>query len=213
MRQIKLVFFSSVFLVINLLVNVCYAIPSDDLSNTLTRIHAMKANFVQTTFDNRGKAVQHAKGALAWVRPGKFRWETKQPIPQLIIANGERLWIVDPDLMQVTIRKAQKELGETPTMLLSANVVQLEQQFAVSVTKQQAGLLVYTLQPKKKDSTFLLIQLSFRNNHIVGMQLEDQLGHRTQIEFSQVLENPTLSAGLFQYVPKPGMDVINEVHE
>lgn len=186
-----------------------YASPSDDLSKTLNAMHSMKANFVQTTYDNQDRAVQTSKGQLAFVRPGKFRWEAKKPVPQLIIANGKQLWIVDSDLMQVTIRTVKKEIGETPTMLLSENVVQLEKRFFVSV-KNAGSLVSYQLKPKKTDSTFVLIELQFKNNQIIAMHLEDQLGHVTKISFTNLIANPALSPSLFRYVPAADMDVIRE---
>lgn len=198
-----------VLLAINVVVGAVVAAPSDDLSRTLNAMRSMKANFVQTTYDNQGRAAQVSKGTLSWIRPGKFRWEAKQPIPQTIIANGKRVWIVDPDLMQVTIRKVNKEFGETPTMLLSDNVVQLENRFVVTV-KNRGKIVSYILKPKKSDSTFNTIELIFQNNQILSMHLEDQLGHMTKIDFSNVIANPTLSANLFQYKPAAGMDVIED---
>jgi len=111
--------------------------------------------------------------------------------------------------MQVTIRKVKKEFGDTPTMLLSDNVVQLEKRFSVAVSNKN-DLVTYTLKPKTGESSFVLIQLQFKQDQIVAMQLEDQLGHTTRINFTHVVENPALSQALFQYVPKAGMDVINE---
>lgn len=187
--------------------SVSFASPSDELSSALNSMKSMKSDFMQTTYDNRGKALQYSSGNLAFIRPGKFRWEAKKPIPQLIIANGNRLWVVDPDLLQVTIRKVNREFGETPTMLLSENVVQLEKRFIVTSMKE-GSFVTYMLRPRKRDSTFQLIELKFKNNQITNMKLEDQLGHHTQIQFKNVMSNPKLSQTLFQYTPSREMDVI-----
>src|SRR6516162_4318453 len=90
---------------------------SADLSNQLNAIKTLRANFAQTVYDNKGKAVQRSYGHIALQRPGKFRWEVIKPIPQLIIANSQRLWIYDPDLQQVMIRSLHVAAGETPALL------------------------------------------------------------------------------------------------
>lgn len=208
-RQLQLVSRVLVLVLLNLFLSVTYASASDELSAELNAMQSMQSHFVQTTYDNQGKVAQRSQGKLAFARPGRFRWETTQPMPQLIIANGKRLWVVDPDLMQVTVRKVKQEIGETPTMLLSENVIQLEKRFLVTAT-HQAQQSLYTLKPKKTDSTFTVIKLQFNHQRLRAMILEDQLGHVTKIDFSNVAVNPALSPRLFQYVPPAGMDVIQE---
>src|SRR5687768_9284600 len=84
---------------------VTYAGSSTDTLNQLLRnIRSMRADFIQTLMDNNGKMIQQSWGKMALQRPGQFRWETKRPNEQLIVANGSRLWIYDPDLQQVVVR-------------------------------------------------------------------------------------------------------------
>ncbi len=68
---------------------------------------------------------------MALQRPGKFRWEVVKPNAQLIIANGSRLWIYDPDLEQVIIRAFKHATGQTPALLLSDDNATLSKDFNV----------------------------------------------------------------------------------
>jgi outer membrane lipoprotein carrier protein len=95
-----------------LFVNAAYAAPSTDLSTLLNSLHSMRSDFTQTVYDNHGKAIQKSYGQMALQRPGKFRWEIKKPIPQVIVANDTRLWVYDPDLEQVTIRALHQAAGD-----------------------------------------------------------------------------------------------------
>ena len=117
MNKLMNLFLSSLLALFSM--GVVHAGTSEDLAALLNNTQSMRANFRQTVYDNRGKVIQKSVGYMAMQRPGKFRWESTSPIPQLIIANDSRLWIYDPDLEQVTIRSLSKEIGETPALLLS----------------------------------------------------------------------------------------------
>ena len=48
---------------------------------------------------------------MALERPGRFRWQTKEPMEQLVVADGQKMWVYDVDLEQVTVKKQEKGLG------------------------------------------------------------------------------------------------------
>ena len=74
--------------------------PAAALSQLLSAYSTYTANFTQQTYSNKGALIKRASGRVMLERPGKFRWETKQPLNQVIIANGHYLWVYDVDLMQ-----------------------------------------------------------------------------------------------------------------
>lgn len=187
------------------------SVASNTLLPLLSRINTMQANFTQTVYDNRNQAVQQSFGTLALSRPGKFRWDVKKPMPQLIVANVNRLWIYDPDLEQVTIRAFSANASEAPALLLSHPDTSLDKDYIVtSIQKKQSSLQWFSLKPKKQDSLFDEVQLGFQQNELQEMRLMDHLGHTTQIEFNHIQVNTALSPTLFTFkVPKQA-DVIDE---
>lgn len=191
-----------------------YATPSSDLAALLNGVKTMHSNFVQTIQDNHGKSIQKSYGQMDLSRPGKFRWEVKKPVPQVVIANGEKIWIYDPDLQQVTIKILQHGAGETPALLLSHVNDTLDNDFRVTQTNgNQAGLNWYALAPMKKDSMFKAIEMGFANGHIAQMKLQDHLGHTTLIQFNNPTINAGLSASLFTFKARSGVDVIDETRQ
>ena len=82
---------------------------------------AARADFDQTVRDRNGKTVQQSKGNFVFQRPGRFRWVYAKPADQLIVGDGERVWIYDKDLNQVTVRKLSRALGSTPAALLAGS--------------------------------------------------------------------------------------------
>jgi outer membrane lipoprotein carrier protein len=191
-----------------------HADASSDLSTMLNAVRTMQANFTQTVYDNRGKAIQKSYGRMAMQRPGKFRWQLIKPLPQLIIANQSRLWIVDPDLEQVTIRVLHQATGETPALLLSHENSMLDNDFNVKeMQKKTPGWRWFDLTPKKADSVFASVQMGFVANQIREMRLQDHLGHTTTVQFDNIKSNATLSPSLFTYKPPANMDVIDETRQ
>lgn len=188
-------------------------LASSELESLLSNIHTMQANFNQTVYDNRGKAVQKSYGTMAIDRPGKFRWQVTKPIPQLIVANQSRLWIYDPDLEQVTIRALSHTAGETPALLLSHENMAIAKSFTVSVAPSKTNDRLFTLVPREADSMFASIQLRFVKNQIEEMRLKDHLDHTTSIQFTNIKTNLALSSSLFNFKAPKGADVIDETRK
>jgi outer membrane lipoprotein carrier protein len=184
------------------------------LNQLLGQTSTMRADFTQTITDKTNKPIQKAVGKMALERPGKLRWEVLKPIAQLVVANGERLWIYDPDLEQVTIRFISKEMGETPALLLSNTENTLAKNFMVRQGKDiKTGMLWFVLTPKSKNSMLAAIKLGFNENKIQAMFLEDHLGHTTLIEFNHVTVNQTLASSLFKFKLPENVDVIDETQQ
>lgn len=191
-----------------------YSESATDFASLLNAVQTMQADFKQTVYDHRDKAIQTSFGTMAFVRPGKFRWQARRPIPQLIIANGSKLWIYDPDLQQVIIRSLQKAAGATPALLLSHVSVSLDNDFAITeIPQKQAGWRWFQLKPRKKESMFETVQMGFVNNQIHEMQLQDQLGHTTKIQFSHAKINQTIAPNSFEFKNPPHVDVIDETRK
>lgn len=210
MRQL-LKFFILALLSIN-----AYADSSSDaLTSLLLNMQTMQADFTQRVLDKAAHAIQQAQGHMALQRPGKFRWDVKAPTPQLIIANGNKLWIYDKDLEQVTVRTFKAAAGQTPALLLSDKSLTLSRDFNVKPAKNvsQVASQSFVLIPKDKDNLFESIQLTFMNKQIQEMQLRDHLGHTTVIQFKNIQFGKPLAAALFTFHAPAHTDVIDETKQ
>ncbi|MHB1949275.1 MAG: outer membrane lipoprotein chaperone LolA [Gammaproteobacteria bacterium] len=184
---------------------------TDTLTGFLQNMRSMRADFTQTILDNKGHALQKSSGQMLLQRPNQFRWDVKSPIRQLIVTNGKRLWIYDPDLEQVTIRGLAKAAGETPAMLLNDPNLSLGKEFDVkAITVDSSALQWFMLTPKDKSTVISALQLGFANQIIQEMQLSDHLGHTTKITFNHVKLNVPLASNLFNFTSPAHVDVIDE---
>lgn len=128
---------------------------------------------------------------------------------QSIIADGERLWIYDIDLEQVTVKKLDQALGNAPIMLLSNNHP-LDKDFELLDLGTREGLAWVQLQPKVRDTEFEQIYLGFSETALAVMELRDQFGQATQIRFNNFKMNIPADDRLFVFTPPAGVDVIGD---
>ncbi|WP_160287543.1 outer membrane lipoprotein chaperone LolA [Pseudomonas knackmussii] len=179
------------------------------LSGLLSKAQTLTARFSQLTLDGSGTRLQETAGNLALKRPGLFRWHTDAPQEQLLISNGEKVWLYDPDLQQVTIQKLDQRLTQTPALLLSGDISKIHESF--DITGKDGGNVVdFILKPKDKDTLFDSLRISFRNGVVNDMQLIDSVGQRTNILFFDVKMNEPVDAKQFVFEAPKGVDVIQE---
>ena len=190
------------------------ASPVADFTALLNNTQTMQADFKQTIYDDRNKVLQSASGAMAFARPGKFYWQLKRPVAQLMIANGSKLWIYDPDLQQVIIRSLSQAAGEAPALLLSHVSTSLTDDFIITeINLPQKNMRWFQLKPRKKDKMFEVVTMGFMNHQIHEMHMQDQLGHQTKIQFKQTKINQPIASNVFIFKPPPHVDVIDESHD
>lgn len=179
------------------------------LKNFFQGTTAMRARFQQTVVDNLGRKVQEVTGSMQLQRPGKFRWDYDKPYVQLIVGDGKKVWLYDPDLNQVTVRPLDKVLGSSPAALLAGNK-DIDKTFDLRNVGQQGDLNWVEAVPKEKESGFEKVVLGFKGNMLHEMEMRDSFGQITVIEFSKQEVNPKLNDKSFRFAPPAGADVLSE---
>ena len=177
----------------------------DFLKNTRT----LKAEFAQSVIAKNGRKPQQSSGVVSIARPGKLRWEILKPYPQLVVGDGEKIWIYDPELQQVTVRKAGQAIGGSPAALLSGSN-ELEKNFNLKEAGEAEGLAWVEATPKAGDSGFDKVRLGFGSGDLKAMELLDSFGQTTLIRFAKMERNPALPPTHFRFVAPPGVDVVGE---
>lgn len=170
---------------------------------------SMRALFHQTVLDSKGRKVQEVNGSMQLQRPGKFHWDYYKPYLQLIVGDGEKVWLYDPELNQVSVRTLDKALGSSPAALLAGDK-EIEKTFVLKNEGLQDGLEWVSATPKNTESGFERVLLGFKESQLQEMELHDNFGHITVIEFSKLERNPKLEPQSFHFVPPAGADVVGE---
>lgn len=178
-----------------------------------TDLRSLDGRFVQQVFDAQGEPAERSEGRLSLRTPRQFRWEYQSPFPQLIVADGDHLWLYDPDLEQVTVRVQSYEEQSSPLAAL-IDPGELDRQFVVSDGGRDGGLVWVDLTARQpEDAAVQSAKLGFDGPSLARMVFEDQLGQRTEISFSQWTRNGSLPADLFRFTPPKGVDVVGETRD
>jgi len=166
------------------------------------------AEFSQRLTDADG-STENAGGGRFWLaRPRQFKWLYEQPIPREIVADGERIWLYDADLDQVTVRNLADILATTPAGLLAGDTRNLaDYAFSGSEIDSRATIV---LTPNAPGSDFERITMVLDGPVLASLTLDDRFGQQTVIEFNEVRINAPVSPDVFEFTVPANADVIDE---
>ena len=181
---------------------------AQSVQRKLNAIRSMSAGFSQI-IRAKNRTVSQSTGNMALQRPGKFRWDTKTPMEQLVVADSRQIWVYDVDLEQVTVKKQSKGIGGTPGLFLGGYTNTVTRDFIVSET-HKGQRVQYDLRSKSARDNFQRIKLDFNGEVLDVIELFDQLGQHTTVQLSHPQINPQLSVNLFFFKPPNGVDVVEQ---
>src|SRR5690606_23940389 len=151
--------------------------------------------------------IETSSGSVALERPNRFRWEYESPYEQLIVADGERVWIYDVELEQVTVSPIDAGANASPALLLSGDEA-VRDSFAVVATYTADGIDWVELEPELPGADFVSVTIGFDGGTPRLIELVDGLNQITRIELSEVELGAKLPAELFRFEPPSGVDVL-----
>ena len=186
-----------------------HAGPIEKMREFIQQTRSARAVFTQTVADSSGQVSQKSSGTVQFQRPGKFRWTYSKPYEQLIVGDGETLWIYDKDLNQVTQRKLDKALGSSPAALL-AGADDIEKYFSLNALGKKGKLDWLEVRPYDEDSLFDKVRMGFNKNTLEVMELFDHFGQKTTIMLSRLERNPVTPADTYTFTIPDGADVVTE---
>lgn len=181
-----------------------------DLALFLDDLTSLQADFVQRLYADTGELLEETEGQMYIQRPDHFRWAYQVPYQQLVVADGKLVWIYDEDLEQVTIKNFDTALGKTPALLLSSTQPRVEQDFVIKKLESKSNYTRLQLSPKGENTQFEKIILILNGQELRGLDLIDNLGQTTAMQFKNMQRNKKLDKQLFQFIPPANVDIIDE---
>lgn len=180
----------------------------DTLREFVRDVKSGQAAFTQTVTSADGTRKKVSSGDFEFQRPNRFRFSYSKPFEQLIVADGQKVWIFDTDLNQASSRRLAQALGSTPAALLAGAA--LEPEFSLSAEPPRDGLEWALAAPRAKDGAFQSMRVGFNGKTLAVVEIADNFGQRSRLVFSRFLANPALTAERFRFVPPAGADVIEQ---
>ena len=188
--------------------SVAHANGRDRLDGFTRGLKGLDGQFTQRVFDGSGRVKETTSGRVAISAPRQFRWEYVRPYPQLIIADGNTVWVYEPDMEQVTRRPQGTAEQDSPLAAL-IDPGKLDRDYLVEDGGTSAGLQWVVLKPKPgQEAAFDSARIGLDGNGVARMDIHDALGQRTEIVFSGWKRNPSFARGTFAFTPPAGVDVI-----
>jgi outer membrane lipoprotein carrier protein len=177
------------------------------LERYMRELRTMTVEFTQVLFDEQGTQVERAHGTAYIKRPGRFRWDYREPYRQSIIADGRKVWFYDVDLAQVTVSEIDPKSDTSPAALLGRDA-DLDARYEVVATATVDGRSNVQLKPRDRESQYQSIELAFDAKGLRNMYLADSFGQTVMIEFSEEQRDGTLADALFEFEVPEGADVV-----
>jgi outer membrane lipoprotein carrier protein len=187
---------------------VAQAAPVDTLRGFVRDVKSGQAQFTQTVTSPDGAKKKTSSGSFEFSRPNRFRFAYLKPFEQTIVADGEKVWIYDADLNQVSSRKFSSALGATPAALLAGG--SLDKDFDLSSLPPHDGLDWAEAKPRAKDGAFQSVRVGFRGNDLAALEILDSFGQKSLLTFTGFAANVAVPAESFHFTPPPGADVIEQ---
>jgi outer membrane lipoprotein carrier protein len=197
-----------------------FASGTEQLKQFVAQVHAARGDFTQQELKQPGKAnnganasampakSQTSSGTFMFARPGKFIWSYQKPYSQILQADGDKLYVYDKDLNQVTVRTLGGALGASPAAILFGSN-DLDKNFTLRDAGEKGGIDWLELTPKAKDTQFESVGIGFKDGNLQAMELHDVFGNVTLLTFSNIQKNPPMKSDTFKFTVPKGADVIN----
>jgi outer membrane lipoprotein carrier protein len=188
----------------------------DSLESFVKSAKSGRAEFTQvvTGPSKEGQAARSktSTGTFEFARPNRFRFDYKKPFEQVIVADGQTLWLFDVDLNQVTARQQSQVLASTPAALIAAapDVAALRKDFNLEAAGDKDGLQWVQATPKVKDGQLHSVKVGFRGNELAKLEILDSFGQRSVLTFTKMDLNVAVPPGRLQFKPPPGADVVKQ---
>ncbi|MEY3252318.1 MAG: hypothetical protein RL227_1291 [Pseudomonadota bacterium] len=167
-----------------------------------------QAQFTQVVTSADGKRRRTSSGEFAFARPDRFRFFYRKPFEQTLVSDGQKIWMHDPDLNQVSSRKLGQALASTPAALLAGGA--LEPAFSLAGEAPAEGLDWVRATPQARDGAFQWMRVGLRGNELAVIEVLDSFGQRSRLEFTRFEANVAIPAERFRFVVPAGADLVEQ---
>jgi outer membrane lipoprotein carrier protein len=185
-----------------------HADPVETLRAFVRDVKSGRSQFTQTVTSPDGTKKKASSGSFEFSRPNRFRFVYAKPFEQTIVGDGEKVWIYDADLNQVSARRLGQALGATPAALLAGG--NLERDFELGNLPPRDGLEWAEAKPKAKDGAFQSVRVGFKGSDLAALEIVDSFGQKSLLRFSAFTANVAIAPETFRFAVPAGADVIEQ---
>ena len=183
----------------------------DAVQKNYEKVLTYEAEFIQKSYIKMMDKTQDVRGTVSIKKPGKMKWRYGAPDIQILISNGNTLWLYVPDEEQATKVPIESIYSSNTPALFLAGKGKLTQSFNVERVNLDKDPLIITLTPKADDQSLTRLKLfaNKKNYQITGSTVYDKLGNKTEIRFSNIKSNREIPEKTFQFQAPANVEVLD----
>jgi outer membrane lipoprotein carrier protein len=147
-----------------------------------------------------------------WVkRPGRMRWDYRDPEQKVAILDGDKTWLYVRDEEQMILGRLEEHGGLLPTLIAAERpILELfEAELVISSVDDDEPYLL-ELRPRSEEEAFESVTVSLRPPEfaIESAEVLDAAGNRMLYRFSEMRRNAGVPDGLFRFDPPTGTTIL-----
>ena len=173
---------------------------------------SLESQFTETY---RGAGIARDESGTLWLkRPGKMRWDYREPHPKLFISDGRTAWFYVPGDQQVRKASAKKLDDLRSPLRYLLGKTKLEKEFtglslAPDAKPLDPGDIVLRGVPKGMEARVSQVLLEITpDSQIRAITIEEADGSTTHFRFSEQKQNLQLSDSRFRFTPPRGVETV-----
>ncbi len=190
-------------------------------------LKALEAEFLQRTIQPGG-AVVEARGRVHLQPPAMMRWEYKAPEKQLIVTDGGRIYVYEPDERQVMVMGKEGVLSSAISRAFfwgqegvekgfrvlpvcrGRGEVCSKSSFAAGADPARSLLLIPRSRETAQGIAAMVVELEGKSGAVRRMWIENEMGTVTFLAFSHMVWNRPRPPEFFRFRIPQGVTVYGE---
>ncbi len=220
--KFKVIFLVVAFLWVTAAAVFCQDHPSAEESSRLLEdilkkvegryaVSGFSADFIQTSKIAAMEITDTASGRIFVKRPGLMRWEYDTPDRQLVITDGNTLWIYRPEDNQVMMGKSPAFFGSGKGASFLSDMKLLRQKFSIFLAKKaKEGYHILELLPMERafDVSVIYLSISTKTFEVVEIVTYNSYGDENKIQLSNIQLKKNLDDSMFSFQTPQGVEIL-----
>jgi outer membrane lipoprotein carrier protein len=171
----------------------------------------LKAKFTQRYTYKVYDRTQVSSGKVFFKKPRMMRWDYQKPVPKVFVADGETLWIYEPEENQVFKRDLKDSQLPLALTFMSGDG-RLSEAFDATLVDGAADVFTLELVPKKSAAEYqkLILTVDRETYQVRESTVIDPVGNTNRVIFAELTTNTGLPDRGFRFTPPKEVRVITE---
>jgi len=179
------------------------------VQNRYAEISTLHGEFNQSSYLAALDVSETSSGDVSFLKPGKMRWEYRDPEHQIFLTDGESFWYYQEAEAQLLIDTFRGVLTTDVPLAFLAGVGELKRDFSLSSVCREENLLKLELKPRSEAEGLARFVLFVRQDDLtpMGAEIHDGQENVTRVMFSELKVNGSLPSNLFHPAFPKGIDI------